>query len=145
MALLIRRPTRLMQGRSPIEDFMRFPHMWDEDVLPHQNEVNLYETSGEVVLEMAVPGLRPEEISLQLEENILTISGEHKEELEESEKDTRQYHYRQLHYARFSQVVTLPASVEGDQAEASFNNGILKVSLPKLEAAKPKQIQIKAQ
>jgi HSP20 family protein len=143
MALLIRRPGRFMQESPSFEDFMRFPRTWDEEVLPYQAGVNLYETSGEVVLEMAVPGLRPEEISLQLEENILTITGKHNDDEEDGEKDKRHYHQQQLHYARFSQVITLPSSVEGDKAEASFNNGILKVSLPKIEAAKPKQIHIK--
>jgi len=137
MALMIRRPVHPQE----VEDFFRFPRLWDElDMAsPFNSGLDLYETPESVVAEVAVPGLNPEDIAINLVDNILTISGETKTE----KKEGREYHQRELRYGKFSQSVALPTAVQADKAEASFKHGILTVTLPKAEEAKPKQIKIK--
>ena len=72
---------------------------------------------------------------------ILTIKGEHKEEKETKEAD----YIRRVHrYGSFSRTVTIPVAVQSEKAQATFENGILTLSLPKAEAVKPKQIKVKA-
>jgi HSP20 family protein len=101
---------------------------------------DVYETHDAVVVEAAIPGMKPEDISISATGDTLTISGEtQKEQTDEK----REYHQKEISYGRFSQSVTLPASVEADKAEAHFEHGMLKVILPKKEDVKPKQIQVK--
>jgi len=101
---------------------------------------DVYETADEVVVEMAVPGVKPEDISINVKGDTLTISGESKSREDNSK---RSYYQRQLRYGSFAQALTLPASVESDKAEAHFDHGMLKVILPKAEEAKPKTIEVK--
>lgn len=101
---------------------------------------DIYETDNAIVVETAVPGIKPSDIAISVTGNILTITGEVKRE--ESE-EKRNYHQQQLRYGAFSQTVTLPTHVEGDKAEAHFTHGMLKITLPKKEEAKPKQIEVK--
>jgi len=124
------------------------PAFWDEAdlsrFLEHDSfgiSADVYETEEAVVVTASVPGLNPGDISINITGDTLSISGEHKEEKTE---EKRSYYQRQLRYGSFAQSLTLPSLVDADKAEAKFEHGILTISLPKAEAAKPKQIQIKA-
>ncbi len=136
MALMIRRPVHPMDLMD-IEDF--FPSRLFEGE-SFGTGLDIYETPEAVTVEMPVPGIRPEEISITVTNGVLTISGERKQE---ENKQGRDYHRQQIRYGRFSQSIALPADVEADKADASFTDGMLKVELPKAEKAKPKQIQVK--
>jgi HSP20 family protein len=100
--------------------------------------LDMYETEDEVVVEAAVPGVKPEEIDIQVAGNILTIKGKWKEKKEEKAS----YIYRECSFGSFSRSVTLPADVDMDKAEAEFEHGVLTLTLPKLETVKPKTIKI---
>jgi HSP20 family protein len=101
---------------------------------------DLYETPEAVVAELSVPGSRPEDIKVSITGDTLTVSGESHRAEEGDEQ--REYYYKEVRYGRFSQSLTLPVAVKGDEAKASFENGMLKIVLPKAEEAKPKQIEI---
>ena len=103
--------------------------------------INMYETKNEVVVKAALPGVKPEEVEVMITGNTLTISGESKEENEVKEKD---YMRKERQFASFTRSVTLPDGLKADQADASFENGVLTLKVPKTEGAKPKTIQVKA-
>jgi HSP20 family protein len=102
--------------------------------------LDMYETKSKVVVEAPVPGVKPEEIDVQVTGNVLTIKGERKEEKEKKEAS---YIYREQSYGSFCRSVTLPTEVDVDKAQAEFEHGVLTLTLPKSEAVKPKTIKIK--
>ena len=103
--------------------------------------INMYETKNEVVVKAALPGVKPEEVEVTITGNTLTIAGESKEEKEVKEKD---YMRKERQISSFTRTITLPNGLKADQADASFENGVLTLKVPKTEEAKPKTIQIKA-
>lgn len=103
--------------------------------------VDVYEEKDNVVAEMPLAGMDPEKVEITVEDNILTVSGknEHK-----SEVDEKNYYRKEVRYGAFSRSVALPKAVKGEQAEATFDKGVLKIVMPKVEEAKPKTIKVKA-
>ena len=89
----------------------------------------------------SLPGISPDDLNVTLEDNVLTIQGETKED-ETIEENS--YHIRERRYGSFSRSVRFPVPVEGDKVEANFENGVLTLSIPKAEAVKPKRIAVKA-
>ncbi len=102
--------------------------------------VDVKETETSFELAFTLPGLEKEEVKIELKENRLTVSGERKQEKEES--NTR-YHRVENHYGSFSRSFMLPENVNTDAIEAGFKNGILTLTLPKTEQVGPKTISIK--
>lgn len=93
-------------------------------------------------IEMEIPGVRPDDIELTVENSVLTVSGEKKfERSEGSEGDYRLFERR---YGRFSRSFTLPPTVDSNRVEAGYENGVLSIWLPKSEESKPRRIEIKA-
>ena len=103
--------------------------------------VDLYQTEDEVVVKASLPGLKSEDVHISVTADVLTLSGEFKQD---SEKKETTYHIREHRYGSFERSVMLPTEVQTDKAKADFENGILTISLPKAEAVKPKTINIKA-
>ena len=89
----------------------------------------------------SLPGISPDDLNVTLEDNVLTIQGEVKEDelIEENS-----YHIRERRYGSFSRSVRFPVPVEGEKVEAEYENGVLTLSIPKAEAVKPKRIAVKA-
>jgi HSP20 family protein len=105
--------------------------------------VNLKASDDEFSLEMVAPGFEKDDFKIDLKDNLLTISSEKKveNELKEGERYTR----REFSYQAFSRSFTLPKMVDVEKISAKYDNGILNISIPKLEEAKPKapkQIEI---
>lgn len=104
--------------------------------------VNIKETNEAFVLELAIPGMKKSDFIIDVENKILSISSEIKNEVkDENENYTR----REFGYSSFKRTFTLPDSVESDKVKATYNDGILMVTLPKREEAKqkpPKRIEI---
>ncbi|NCD40691.1 MAG: Hsp20/alpha crystallin family protein [Bacteroidia bacterium] len=106
--------------------------------------VNIKEDVDGYEVEMAAPGLTKKDFCIELNNNTLTISSEKKEEKEG--KDDQLFTRKEFSYQSFRRSFTLPATVESDKIAAKYDNGILKVSIPKKEEAKPKpakQIEIR--
>jgi HSP20 family protein len=81
------------------------------------------------------------DVKVEVEDNILTVSGEVGDTVE---KEGDRYHYRERSYGAFQRSVRLPGSVDTDKVDATFENGVLNIVLPKLPQAQPKQIAVKA-
>lgn len=103
--------------------------------------IDVYQTDNEVVVEAAVPGVKPEDIDISVVGDTLTIKGESKAEKEIREEN---YFYRERRFGTFMRSITLPVPVVAEKAQAKYENGILSLHLPKAEVAKPKQIKVKA-
>ena len=103
--------------------------------------IDVYETDQDVVVKATVPGVKPEDIDINLTGDILTIKTETKEDVERKDKN---YVHRERRFGAMSRSMTLPTAVQSDKAEAKFENGVLTLTLPKAKEAKPKQIKIKA-
>ena len=103
--------------------------------------VDMYQTDNEVVVKAALPGMMAEDVQLNVTGEVLTIKGEIKQKEEVKEKA---YHLREQRWGMFERSVILPTEVVADKAKADFENGILTITLPKAEEAKPKTISIKA-
>ena len=103
--------------------------------------VDMYQTDNEVVVKAALPGMKADDVQLNVTGEVLTIKGEIKQKDELKEKA---YHLREQRWGSFERSVILPTEVVADKAKADFENGILTITLPKAEEAKPKSISIKA-
>jgi HSP20 family protein len=102
---------------------------------------DLYETTDEVHVKAAMPGVKPEDVEIQVHGDMLTIKAE---ATEEEEKKEATYHMREQRYRSYSRSIMLPTPVKAEKAEAEVKDGILHVTLPKAEEAKPKVITVKA-
>lgn len=102
--------------------------------------VDISETEDNVLVKAELPGLGPKDVNISLLGDTLTIKGEKKTEKEEKEE---QYHFVERYEGTFQRTFRLPANIKRDQIDATFDKGILKISIPKTEETKAKQIEIK--
>lgn len=98
--------------------------------------VNVYETDKTVEVEAELPGVDKKDIDIEINDTFLTLKVEKKEDSEEKKRD---WYRRECIYGSFSRVISLPSAVDSNKATAKFKNGILKLSLPKLEEGRKKQ------
>ena len=103
--------------------------------------IDMYQTDDEVVVKAALPGIKPDEVQINITGEVLHIKGETKRQEENKEKA---WHMREQRWGAFERAVVLPTDVVADQAKAEFENGVLTITLPKAEEVKPKMINIKA-
>jgi HSP20 family protein len=101
--------------------------------------VDIFEDEHNITLQVEIPGVKDEDLNITLENNVLTITGERKFKAEEK-KDN--FHRIERRYGKFTRSFTLPTGVEFEKVNATFENGVLNVALPKKEEFKPKQITI---
>ena len=104
--------------------------------------IDIAENDEAIVVKAEVPGCKSEDIDISVHGNTLTISGEKKEEEERKEKG---YYHIERAYGSFRRDLTLPADVEADKIDAVYKNGVLTVTVPKAEKAKPVKVKIKEQ
>ncbi len=102
---------------------------------------DIFEDKDGIKLVMEVPGVDPGDVNLQLENNVLTIRGEKRQEAEE--KADRVHRYERS-YGSFERTFSLPSTVDADEIEADISDGVLTVVLPKAEKARPRQIELKS-
>ena len=95
------------------------------------------ETHFEVMVDL--PGLKPEEVHVELKEGDLWISGKREEKKEEKGKT---YHRVERHHGEFRRVLPLPSTIDADQIDAKFESGVLKITIPKTEESKAKHIEV---
>jgi len=104
-------------------------------------QVDIFENQNEIVLEADLAGMKPEDVDISIENNVLTIHGERKFE-KKDEGDN--FHRVERSYGSFTRSFTLPPTVRSEDANAEFENGVLRLTLAKREEAKPRRIEIKA-
>jgi len=103
--------------------------------------VDVSETPDKVVVKAEIPGMEAKDIDISLSGDVLTIKGEKKSEREEKKEN---YHLVERSYGSFSRSLSMPVAVDADKIEANYKKGVLTITCPKKEEAKPKAIEIKA-
>lgn len=133
-----------IQAWKPFRDIERF--FEDDDwgvMLPSRffssTAIDVYEKNGNLIAEADVVGIKPEDIEVIVENNVLTIQGESKEEEEER---TKKYYKKERRYGKIYRSLHLPKSVKGEEIKAEIKNGKLTVTMPLSEEAKPKKVNI---
>ncbi len=131
---------------SPFRDIDRL--FEEEDFFPvipalsrkSKPAVDVYQTKNDVVAEVSLAGVDPKDVKVSVENDILTIRGETKKEKETKEKD---YYCKEIRSGSFVRSISLPAHVKADKAQAESKDGVLKITIPKDEKKKLKEIPIK--
>lgn len=142
MALSRWRPfSEMMSLRDMMDRLLEETYMPAGMEMERMLPVNMYQTDDNVIVDTPVSGIKPEDIDIRISGNTLTIRGERKEEKEVKEEN---YVRKEMQMGKFYREVTLPVSVQPDKATATFENGILHLTLPKAEEIKPKRIPVKA-
>ena len=125
------------------ESFLRPGFFGATDSASNMLPVDMYETDNQLVVKAAVPGMKPEDIDVTITGDLLTIKGEFRSENEQKD-EKRNYHRQERRYGSFTRQVSLPVAVKTEACQASFENGVLTLELPKAESAKPKTVRINA-
>ncbi len=127
----------------------RMNRMFDESLFrlrPGRSEalwspaVDILEDENNITVKAELPDMTEKDIDVKIENNVLTIKGEKKLEKEEKREN---YHLIESTWGNFVRSFNLPAGVDGDKAQAKFDKGVLRITLPKKEETKPKQIKVK--
>ena len=103
--------------------------------------MDVVENENNITVRVDLPGLSGDDVHVEMEDNVLTIKGEIGDTIE---KDGERYHYRERYSGSFQRSLRLPNTIDADKIDASFDNGVLNIVLPKLPQAQPKKIDIKA-
>src|SRR5688572_979085 len=104
--------------------------------------VDLFEDRDHLVVKVEIPGMKKEDIDISLHDGVLAIAGERKTE---EKYDKAETHRSERFVGRFHRALTLPVPVQADKTNANYQDGVLTITLPKAEEAKPKQIQVQAE
>ena len=144
--------TRYAPFRTPLSDlaslqnrlnsiFSDFPKVSDENLTTGNfvPPVDVYEDAHKVVLKLEVPGVKQDDLDIRVENQTLTVKGERKFEKEEKEEN---FHRIERSYGTFLRSFTLPQTIDTDNVAASYDDGVLTVTLSKKAEAKPKQVKI---
>ena len=104
--------------------------------------VEIEETEQELVLKAEIPGIDAQDLEVEVGEDRVTISGEHKEEKRTEDKN-KNYFHSEFHYGKFERVIPLPMTVKTDEIKSEFKHGILTLNLPKLDTEPKKVVKVK--
>jgi HSP20 family protein len=105
-----------------------------------QLTIDVYQTDSDIVIKSTIAGVKPEDLDVSINNDMLTIRGERKNEEQVMEEN---YYYQECYWGSFSRSVILPIDVVADKIEASMKNGILTVRMPKADSNKSKKIQVR--
>jgi len=138
--------TELMSLRQAMDRLFEDSFVRPSHALTSLGEVaapalDIYQTPNEVVVKAALPGIKPEDVSIDVTGDTLTVKGKSKAEQEAKRED---YLYQERRYGAFSRSVALPDGLKPDKAEATMEDGVLTLTIPKAEEIKPKAIKVKA-
>lgn len=123
------------QNRSPLAEFFGDDLFSGSPAAANRGTdlaIDIFEEDGDTVAEMNVPGIEPENIDVNVDRNRLTVSGSYEDKEESEERD---YAYRERRFGQFSRSVRLPQKVDVENTEASYENGVLRITMPSEDVA----------
>ena len=101
--------------------------------------MDIYEKGHDLMVEMQLPGIDPQKVEVSVENDVLTVQGKTEKK---SEVEDKNYYRKEIHQGSFFRSIALPAHVVGDKAKAAYDDGVLKISVPKKEEAKGKKLKV---
>ncbi len=125
---------------NPWDEFGELDRFFGENMPGFVPAMDVYQTKDAVVVETPLAGIDPEDVEVQIEDDVLTINGKTERQ---SEVDEKNFYRKEVRYGSFHRSVRLPAAVLGNKAEAKSENGMLKITVPKAAEAKAKAIKVK--
>lgn len=147
-------PRRDVVRTDPFDVFDNFENLvnqlWQGGPLRYQSEtarpvlspaMDVVENDHSVTVRMDLPGLSPDDVRVEIDNDVLTVSGEIGDTIE---KEGDRYHYRERYAGSFQRSLRLPSGLQADRVDATFNNGVLSIELPKPPEAQRKQITVKS-
>lgn len=126
---------------SPTDGGGNAPAPWIEEEEDAELSVDLFDNGKEIIVQTMVAGVRPEDLSIDIRRDSITIEGSRKETHSIKEDD---YIFRELYWGSFSRTLNLPEEVDPDLAEATEKHGLLVVRLPKIDKGKQKKVKVKS-
>ncbi len=134
---------RMDEAMRPPLSLWRRPLFWwaPGDGMELMPPIEMFDKKGKLVIRAEIPGIKPEDIDISVDDSMLTIKGERKSESEVKEKD---YHRSEMSYGSFSRSVALPAKVHPDKVDANYDDGILEITLSKMSEPKRRKVAVKA-
>lgn len=133
--LLHRQMDRLFEGLADRD----FPIPAVNGEMKWMPAIELQETDTEIVLKAAIPGIEAKDLDVQVSPEAVMLKGEHQQESKTEEKG---YYRSEFNYGQFARTVPLPSTVKHDQVKSTFKDGVLTLTLPKAETAKPKVMKV---
>jgi len=140
MSSPMREVSRLQRRLDRMFDEMMSPEMMRGEMIGYVPPCDVSETNTHYLLSFDLPGVSKDDVRIELRDNQLMVSGERREEHEVREGTQRT---QERYYGAFQRVIALPIATEPEKIEANYENGVLQIAIPKVEAAKPKQVPIK--
>ena len=129
----------LIKWTPMLEPFGDWDRWFDTPGASFAPAIDVWEDDKNVYAETPLPGVDPEKVNISIEDNILTIEGSTEKK---SEVDEKNYYRKEVRAGSFYRSVALPSPAKGDQASADYENGVLKISVPKEERIKPKRVKV---
>ncbi len=114
----------------------------DKENVEGQLSVDVYQTKDNLIIKSTIAGVKPEDIDISIDNDMITIRGQRKYDEEVKEED---YFYQECYWGSFSRSIVLPMEVKGDEAEASLKNGVLTIVLPKVKKSKTVAVKVKSE
>lgn len=112
----------------------------DNESAEGQLTIDVYQTDNDIVIKSTIAGVKPEDLDVSINNDMVTVKGERKNE---EEVENGNYYYQECYWGSFSRSVLLPVDVIPEKADASLKNGILTIRLPKADTTKTKKIQVR--
>lgn len=132
----------IIKWRPMFDPFMDMDKFFEDMPMASQGFVpalDVYQDDKNVIVETPLPGVNPSDVNISVENDVLTIEGSSEKK---SEVDEKNYYRKEIRSGSFHRAISLPAAVNGEKANAEYKDGILKITIPKEERAKPRQIKI---
>ncbi len=140
--------TEVVMREEPVSFPVREEESWatpsytanDNESAEGQLTIDVYQTENDIVIKSTIAGVKPEDLDVSINNDMVTVKGERKNE---EEVENGNYYYQECYWGSFSRSVLLPVDVIPEKADASLKNGILTIRLPKADTTKTKKIQVR--
>lgn len=125
---------------SYLAPLAQWPSILEDDWFEERNNLTVYETDDELVVRANIAGVPAEKVDISIDGGIITIRAEHQES--EEEKSKRKVVYKEARHAQYLYTTNVPCPIQSEKAKAEVSDGVLTLSIPKAEEAKPKKIKV---
>lgn len=140
MALLALRPSAdAVEARHRLEQLI--DDMWDDEASMRRPAIDVVDGEDAILVRAELPGMRPDEVKVELQDNVLTIRGQHEES---SEEKGQRYVRRERRAGAFARSIALPAGTDASAISAACQDGVLEVRIPHVEKTEPATIEVQA-